>query len=157
MNDADIPMILGNFPVHHVHGKLPPLPTGHPSPNPLDEFTRPWLDWIVQATDAVRIVLDGLDEPTLDLARKAVAAAEVLCFLGFAYADENLNGRLQLPGSLAGRSVNVFGSAKGETEGSRARVLEIFRHGYANMYAFTLGTTAQGCAEFLRAHYILRG
>lgn len=99
--------------VIHVHGKLelpPPAPVG---------FTSDWVSWLSAAPSAIRVVLDQIEDDTLSETRQAVLRSEVLCFLGFAYATENL-ARLDLPGAIT-RGVDgavfrhVFGTAFGTT------------------------------------------
>ena len=82
----------------HVHGQLEPPPR---SPLRLDEFgdSSEWIDWLLSALSEIRVVLDQIEHDTLLAAKRAVRRSEILCFLGFAYASENLT-RLNLPNAI---------------------------------------------------------
>ena len=68
----------------HVHGQLPPLPHSHL------ELSFGWKDWLRSAPSQIRVVLDQIEANTLVATQRAVRRSEVLCFLGFAYARDNL-------------------------------------------------------------------
>ena len=66
-----------------------------------------WIDWLLSALSAIRVVLDQIEHDTLLAAQRAVRRSEILCFLGFACASENLTGttldRVGFPPSCASR------------------------------------------------------
>ena len=72
-----------------MHGKLELPP---PAPVRLNGFhySSDWVSWLLAAPSEIRVVLDQIDDDTLSETRQAVIRSEVLCFLGFAYATENL-------------------------------------------------------------------
>ena len=133
----------------HVHGQLPPLP--HSQLEILNE----WIDWLSSAPSQIRIVLDQIEKSTLIATQRAVRRSAVLCFLGFAYAKENLT-RLDLPEAIMrgvdGETVvrDVFGTAyrmrPGETELVKYRL----------KHSVDLGDESERCFDFLRNHYIFR-
>ncbi|MYA78933.1 MAG: hypothetical protein F4X39_00180 [Acidobacteriia bacterium] len=132
----------------HVHGKL--------TPPPLDEFacSYGWLDWLRSATSEIRVVMDDIDPDILADAQNAVKRSEVLCFLGFAYARDNLE-KLDLPKArdhgIGGKPVvrHIFGTAFGMRPGETAPV--------KNMLLAVLGGEKEHCIDFLRNHHIFRG
>ena len=133
----------------HVHGQLPPLP--HSQLQILNE----WIDWLSSAPSEIRVVLDQIEDNTLVATQRAVKRSEVLCFLGFAYAKDNLT-RLDLPDAI-GRGVDgkpvhrdVFGTAYRMRPGETASV----KYRLANRV--DLGDESERCLDFLRNHYIFR-
>ena len=82
----------------HVHGRLPPPPG---QLRPLHEFRDgfAWRDWLLSAPSEIRVVLDQIEDNTLVATQRAVKRSEILCFLGFAYARDNLT-RLGLPDAI---------------------------------------------------------
>ena len=133
----------------HVHGQLPPLPDSHLT------VSSESVDWLSSALLQIRVVLDDIEDKTLVATQRTVKAAEVLCFLGFAYAKENLT-RLDLPDAIDhgvdGEPVHrfIFGTAyqmrPGETELVKYRL----------KHAISLGDESERCRDFLRNHYIFR-
>ena len=133
----------------HVHGQLPPTLRSDL------QLSREWIAWLSSALLQIRIVLDDIEDNTLVATRRAVKASEVLCFLGFAYAKENLT-RLDLPDAIDhgvdGEPVHrfIFGTAyqmrPGETELVKYRL----------KHAISLGDESERCFDFLRNHYIFR-
>jgi hypothetical protein len=80
-----------DFPtVIHVHGKLPTVPA-----NPIIDLVRAfhpsWRKWLEEAASNINVVIDAIDDKTLEAARNAVLKANIVCFLGFAYASPNLD------------------------------------------------------------------
>ena len=138
----------------HVHGQLTPPP----GPLlPLREFgdSPEWIDWLSSAPSEIRVVMDQIDPNILAAAQEAVRRSEILCFLGFAYASDNLI-RLDFPNALnhgvdgkwVGRS--IYGTAFGLRPGEKAWVMD-------KLKGFTaLGDESEGCFDFLRNHHIFR-
>ena len=133
----------------HVHGQLPPLPHSQL------QLSNEWIDWLSSAPSQIRVVLDQIEPNTLVATQRAVKRSEILCFLGFAYAKENLR-RLGLPEAIErgvdGEIVvrNVFGTAFGMRPGETASV----KNRLANRV--NLGDESERCFDFLRNHYIFR-
>ena len=138
----------------HVHGQLAPPPR---SPLRLDEFgdSSEWIDWLLSALSEIRVVLDQIEHGTLLAAQRAVRRSEILCFLGFAYASENLT-RLDLPNAIARGSDDetifrhIFGTAFGMRQGEAAWVTDRLTN------RAVLGGESEGCFDFLRNHHIFR-
>ena len=138
----------------HVHGQLEPPPR---SPLRLDEFwdSSELIDWLLSALSEIRVVLDQIEHDTLLAAKRAVRRSEILCFLGFAYASENLT-RLNLPNAIDrgtdGELVvrHIFGTAFGMRQGEAAWVTARLTD------RAVLGAETEGCFDFLRNHHIFR-
>ena len=139
----------GNYPpVIHVHGKLPPAPdlgmehdTGTIYPE--------WITWLDQAASGINVVLDDIDNDTLTAVEEAVRSAEVICFLGFAYATQNLN-RLGIRNRLQPGGPSVYGSAFGLEAGEQENVRSKFRD------QIRLGHNGDGCLLTLRRLPVFR-
>ena len=138
----------------HVHGQLAPPPR---SPLRLDGFgdSNEWIDWLLSALSEIRVVLDQIEHDTLLAAQRAVRRSEILCFLGFAYASENLT-RLDLPNAIA-RGLDdetifrhIFGTAFGMRQGEAAWVTDRLTN------RAVLGGESESCFDFLRNHHIFR-
>lgn len=132
----------------HVHGVLPPLPTTPLRPHPMSGYSADWIHWVAEASAAVRVVHDDIEQDTLRLAQQTIGGASVLCFLGFAYAQENLK-RLGIPQVFqtiewASRGRNIYGSAYGLRTGER----QIVRNRCKN--AINLGDINHTCIDVLR-------
>ena len=133
----------------HVHGQLPLLP------NSQFQLSSEWIIWLPSALSQIRVVLDEIEPNTLVATQRAVKRSEILCFLGFAYAKDNLT-RLGLPeaidrgvnGNLVDRDIfgTAFGMRPGETDAVKNR--------FANHVK--LGDEPQRCFDVLRSHYIFR-
>ena len=137
----------------HVHGRLPPAPYPYRQFKPVD--LSEWIHWLSHAPSQIRVVLDEIDEKTLADTQRAVKRSEVLCFLGFAYAKDNLI-RLGLPTDISpGADIktisrNIFGTAFGIRPGEKTSVEDRFGAGV------DLGDEPERCCDFLRNHYIFR-
>ena len=86
-----------------------------------------WIHWLSHALSQIRVVLDEIHENTLAVTQRAVKRSEALCFLGFAYARDNLT-RLGLPAAIHrgmdGETIvrDIFGTAFGMRPGEKASV-----------------------------------
>ena len=137
----------------HVHGRLPPAPPSY-SQFEFGDLSG-WIDWLSCAPSQIRVVLDQIEDNTLAVTQQAVKRSEVLCFLGFAYARDNLT-RLGLPDALHrgvdGETIfrDIFGTAfdmrPGETTSVKNRLGGVV----------DLGDESERCFDFLRNHYIFR-
>ena len=137
----------------HVHGQLTPPP----GPLlPLREFgdSPEWIDWLSSAPSEIRVIMDQIESNTLAAAHKAVRRSEILCFLGFAYASDNL-ARLGLPDAID-RGVDgeiilrhIYGTAFGMRPGETAWVTD-------QLPGAVLGGESDRCFDFLRNHHIFR-
>ena len=114
--------------VIHVHGKIlpPPRVSFRLDGVSYSEYSPERKDWLSSAPSEIRVVMDQIEPDTLLTTRQAVLRSEILCFLGFAYASENLT-RLDLPRAIT-RGVDgtvirhVFGTAFGMRQGEAASV-----------------------------------
>lgn len=132
--------------VIHVHGRLPPAPATPLHDDPMNGFDREWQQWIVDAAPTITVVLEEIDPEKLRDAREAVRRANILCFLGFAYAPENLQ-RLDLPQALMaadGIGRHIYGTALEHDDGERLR----FRRRLNNQ--LQLGSRDRKCRGLLR-------
>ena len=140
----------------HVHGRLP-----HPPDSPLPEHDfndwGEWITWLQTAQSEIRVVMDDIDPDILAAALQAVRRSDVLCFLGFAYAEDNLK-KLDLPNSRHRRVDgsqdfrHIFGTAFGMRPGETASVQFMLGGDRA-----VLGGEKEHCIDFLRNHHIFRG
>jgi len=145
--------LLQAAPVHHVYGMLGGYPV---NPRVGREYTEQLLDPadIQQAAGGISIVHEGSwNDEAFSLARDALREAEVVCFLGFGYAEINLERltRRKVVGGVPKRVMTdghceVFGTALrlGGTE--KKRVMAFFGS------EITLGAEKIGSKEFLREH-----
>ena len=150
--------------VIHVHGQLTPPPR---SPLRYDELTshdttwKEWKGWLSSATPKILGVMDQIEPDTLLTPRKAVLRSEILCFLGFAYAHDNLT-RLDLPNAIM-RGVddqttvfrNVFGTTFKMPPGEAASAKN--RLGLTARDRVVLGSESESCFDFLRNQHIFMG
>jgi len=98
-------------PVIHVHGKLPYLPS-EPMRHGSRDFHPVWRTWLDEAAANINVVLDAINPETRETARNAVLTAEIVCFLGFAYATPNLDRLGLLEAINKGQGTGeMFGSA----------------------------------------------
>ena len=90
--------------------------------------------------------MDQIERSTLVATQLAVRRSKILCFLGFAYANDNLE-RLHLPKSERLNYGQIYGTAFGMRPGETVLVSDKLR--YAD-----LGGESEGCFYFLRNHRI---
>ena len=133
----------------HVHGRLPPPPHSQL------QLLYLWKDWLSSAISHIRVVLDDIEDNILEATQQAVKRSEILCFLGFAYAKDNLTrlGLLEsidrdVKGNRVDRGIfgTAFGMRPGETDAVENRLANNIK----------LGDETQRCLDFLRSHYIFR-
>ena len=138
----------------HVHGQLPP-PPGPLLPRRAFVDWDEWISWLSSAPSQICVVQDQIENNTLLATQRAVRRSKILCFLGFAYASDNLT-RLDLPNAIdhgvEGEFIirPVFGTAFGLRPGEKAWVMNKL----ANRPE--LGDESEGCFDFLRNHHIFR-
>ena len=150
----------------HVHGKLPPPPS-QPLPQVFEPTTmdssiwEEWLTYVSSVLSKIRIVTDEIDPDTLTATQQAVSRSKILCFLGFAYADENLEKldryyRMNLNEDLAPRyneskfvSREIYGTAFRMRLGEQKTVKQ-------KLAGATLGDEDELCQAFLRNNHIFR-
>ena len=137
----------------HVHGQLPPPPHSD-SQLEFDDLSE-WIAWLSSAPSQIRVVLDQIENNTLVATQRAVKRSKILCFLGFAYARDNLT-RLGFPNAID-RGVDdeivsrhIFGTAFRMRPGEAAWVADKLTS------RALLGGESEGCVDFLRNHYIFR-
>ena len=105
---------------------------------------------MTEAASAITVILEDVDAQKLTVAREAVGQANVLCFLGFAYAIENLQ-RLDLPAALMlPKAAAAYGSAFDLLGGEQALTRRRLNS------RIELGHPTIRCREFLREHEIVR-
>ena len=138
----------------HVHGRLTPPPGVRWTLDAI-YYPREWIPWLQSALSEIRVVMDQIEPNTLANAQEAVKRSQVLCFLGFAYASDNLQ-KLDLPKAYD-RGVGgkpsarwIYGTAFDMRPGETAPVIN-------KMPRAELGGESEGCFDFLRNHHILRG
>jgi hypothetical protein len=125
----DIRQVLQRIPIVHVYGYVAPLDWQEPRDG------RPKIPYRVQANAAdvldlannLYVIYDERCHPVLDKARELISQAERLFFLGFGYANENLEA-LGLSGVLK-RSHQIFGTALGLTDKEREDIWDGFVQG----------------------------
>lgn len=54
-------------------------------------YSAEWMQWTKQAAAEIHVVQDEIADSIVARARASVGRAEILCFMGFAYAIENLS------------------------------------------------------------------
>lgn len=134
--------------VTHVHGQLPTIPTVPVAvTNVFGDYPREWLDWPMQSASRINVVTDTIRGDVVEAARMAITEASVLCFLGFAYATENLS-RLDFS-SAAMRDAEMYGSAYGLKRGEQAWV-------QGRLPGIQLGSFSDGCLDVLRGEHVFR-
>ena len=137
----------------HVHGRLTP-PPGWPLPDHFFRDLSKWIIWLNSALSEIRVVVDPIEDDTSKAAQEAVKRSKILCFLGFAYARNNL-AKLGLP-MAHDLDVNAkrtyrrifgtaFGMRPGETDSAVGRLVNS-----------GIGSEKEHCLDFLRNHHILR-
>ena len=141
------------IPIVHVYGKLGELPYVG-SPDKTRAYQAPDaanLPAVARAVgDGIKIMHEGGGGDNLALGRagQLIREADVICFLGFGYLEENLK-RLRLdrrkPDAL------VWGSAYGVGDGERAPILNFFGQ-HQGKVPIALGNPGQDVLEFLRQH-----
>lgn len=138
-------------PIVHVYGTLGALPyvggikTRPYEPPPADE-----LPGVASAVkDSIKIMHEGGgDNLALGRAAQLVSQADLICFLGFGYLEENLN---RLGVDRRKEDAVVWGSAYGLGAGERVPVEAFFAQG-SKARKITLGASNQDALEFLRQH-----
>ena len=135
----------------HVHGKLTP------PPGRLHELRSGyiWIEWLQSALLEIRVVMDQIEDNTLVATQQAVRRSAIVCFLGFAYASDNLK-RLGFPNAInhggGGEFIprSTFGTAFGLRPGEKAWVTDKLAN------RSELGGESEDCFDFLRNHHIFR-
>ena len=133
----------------HVHGRLP-SPPGH-------KFSADfqWLDWLKSALSEIHVIMDEIEDDTKNATHDAVKRSKILCFLGFAYASDNLK-KLGLPKAhdlgVDGKPTyrRIFGTAFGMRPGETASAI-------GKLVNSGRGSENEHCRDFLRNHHIFRG
>jgi hypothetical protein len=145
--------VLVGTPIVHVYGELGGLPSlgggpGVRSYQPAEPANA--VDTAKLASKAIRIMYEGGRDDNLALgqAQKLVREAEVICFLGFGYLQENLT-RLRLDQRTDG--ADVWGSAFGLGAG-QMQPIQTFFGNHGNKSHIKLGKADQDVLEFLRQH-----
>jgi hypothetical protein len=149
---VDVDSTLSRFPVIHVHGQVPPPPTVPLVANDFRGLPDAWIRWVQQAASQLHVVQDEIDPSILAEARGALKQAKVVCFLGFAYASENLS-RLDIPNTLGARENGplpvAFGTAKHVPFGQRKWIESRFPK-------IDLAIEPFGCRRTLREAFVFR-
>jgi hypothetical protein len=136
-------------PVFHVHGRLP-HPPGQTLRHTPKGFAPEWRPWLLDAAQTINVVSDSLEASVLGNAQRAVAEASIVCFLGFAYNQMNLQ-RLGVPQTIKTDSYQtVFGSALGLEEGFLHQTRQRFKG------QITVGGYQENCVQVLRRFPVFR-
>ena len=137
--------------VIHVHGALPTPPSGEIvlKDGPREVVPDDWATWMSNAADAINVVQDPIRDEVVSRARRAIADAEIVCFLGFHYHSPNLR-RLGIPETTNGTHKAVYGSAMNIEPGRQAWVKGRFAK------RIELGDKYQSCLDVLNNFYIYR-
>jgi hypothetical protein len=122
---------LDKIPIIHVYGRPAPLPWVQddnqntlPYGRDIDNFASTNLRAIVAN---IRVVHKERANPQLEKAREEISRAQRIFFLGFAYAQENLQA-LTFPGVLD-RGHRIYGTATGWTSKEIQGIRRDFIHG----------------------------
>ena len=143
--------------VHHVHGLLTKLPEEHLyiGPAPRHGYTGSgvsgaWVQWTMEAAERIHLTQDEIPPSDLDAARVAVEGAEVLCFLGFRFEDDNV-AKLWPRDASRLRDVMMFGSCYKVAAGDQTRIASLCEPG-----EIKLGSAEGKCLQLLNDFYVLR-
>jgi len=98
------------IPVHHVHGRLPPAPTGNFGVDTIRGPKPDWVEWLKAASASVRVVYEPVEDSHLEAIRTVISRSDVVVCLGWAYHPENLR-KLKISEILNSGAKSVFGSA----------------------------------------------
>jgi hypothetical protein len=140
-----------SIPIVHVYGNLGALPyVGGVNARPYEPPQAGELPGVAHAVkESIKIMHEGgANNLALGRASQLIREADVICFLGFGYLEENLK-RLRL--DRRKRDAVVWGSAYGLGHGERVPVEAFFAHGNVGR-PIGLGTAQQDTLEFLRQH-----
>jgi hypothetical protein len=127
---TDLPNQLSQAcPVVHVHGQLPQAPDGPMDLGEVHGYSSEWVKWTREAAEQIHVVQDEIHDSIVAEARSSVSRAQVLCFMGFAYAIENLK-RLGIgTGQRADNAREVYGTGfdlrQGRQEWVRRQVRDL--------------------------------
>lgn len=153
---AAITAAVGQIPVVHVHGRLPPPdPSGRPPQAGVNPPVHVSPAWIASAMEHVKVVHDQVPDGVLNRARQFIKGADVVCFLGFSYHPENLSklairefvqDRLSPPSARA----TAYGTTCKMPQSEQLRVAEAFSD------RIRLQPSGLDCAGALQNDYIVR-
>lgn len=136
------------IPIIHVHGKMGDLLSA--GKRFRDYHHDVHQEAVQLAANEIKIIHEGADgEPQFAEAKKYIAEADVMCFLGFGY--DPVNCKRLLPSLTSLHERNIFGSALELTPAEIEGVNDTLGlHNYIKM-----GTPTQNCLQFLRSHRVL--
>jgi hypothetical protein len=125
VSEPEIIECLKKLKILHVYGRIAPL-KWQDSERGVDY--RPKIDEILLQSSSTNIktIFEQKDSPELNEARQLIARSEQIFFLGFGYAEENLE-ILKLPERKKRTSWiygTAFGSEKGELDDYRNKIIE---------------------------------
>jgi hypothetical protein len=138
---TDLPNQLSQAcPIVHVHGQLPQAPDGPMDLGEVHGYSSEWVKWTRETAAQIHVVQDEIHASIVAEARSSVNRAQVLCFMGFAYAVENL----QRLGIGVGQEVNnprqVYGTGFDLRQGRREWVCRQVR----DLHLLAAGTDCMG-------------
>lgn len=115
-DEREAALIIKNAEIIHPYGTIGYLPWQVATPGVRVAFGSERLP-ILEMADGIRTYADRVDdEATLNRIHNAVANAELICFLGFSYLDQNLD-LITPPGSI--RTAQVLGTSLNISEYNR--------------------------------------
>jgi hypothetical protein len=138
-----------HLPIVHVSGRLGALPAFANDTAYTRDYSTFWdPESVIRCGTTIKILSDGVDSEELATARGLLAAAKVVCFLGFGYHETNL-ARLRGPDGVGLGPTSVYGSAQNIFDGERPTIQR-------QMPGIQLGHNSWKVQEVLQQMTILR-
>jgi hypothetical protein len=109
-----------------------------------------WVQWTTEAAERIHLTHGEIPHSDLDAARGAVEGAEVLCFLGFRFEEDNV-AKLWPRGASRRPDVMMFGSCYKVAAGGRVRIRSLCEPG-----DIELGSPVGKCLDLLNEFNVLR-
>jgi len=157
-SDGEIAQLLKSLPIIHLHGKLGDLPWQNTDSTKCREYNNTLSNQSVKlSSNAIRIICEDIDNDTeFKEARKVLAEAEYIYFLGFGYNKTNLE-RLDIS-AIATKARRITGTACGFSEMERhlKQIEWNSKPDIKHSQKLMLSTTDNKVLEFLRNEVILQ-
>lgn len=135
------------FPIIHVYGKVDEI-KWHGGSEYKADFD---LKTIEKLSQNIRVIGERTNDLKDEIA-KIISLHKRIFFLGFGYADENMDS-MGMPG-LVNEEWNIYGTAKGMTNKEIDRVRSTFMKNFANKGAWRINPRIENktCYELLREY-----